>query len=213
MITEIFQSAFSGAASALEEIERIRKRITATEMDDARIISSLLDRTHRIKTRMYSLASKLEQVQGSINDLEVAVTPDYNLEWGEPDFESRGAMGMDLRCAEDSKVELKHGEKCLIETGLRVNIPRGWGGIIGLRSSWWDRPLLVANSPGMIDSDYPGSIKVGVINLGTSPQIIHRGERFAQIAFTIAPQPETVRMVSDFNIDGGKSGFGSTGKF
>jgi len=132
-----------------------------------------------------------------------------------PAYETEGAAGMDLRAAvpEDAPVTLRPGERQMIPTGLSMAIPPGYEVQVRPRSGLAAKHgLTCLNSPGTVDSDYRGELKVILINLGAEPFVVQRGERIAQMV--VAPVtrgvfeevevlPETAR---------GEGGFGSTGR-
>ena len=102
-----------------------------------------------------------------------------------PRYMSPHAAGMDLHAAVDSDLTLAAQEIALVPTGIAVAIPPGFEGQVRARSGLaCTHGLAVINAPGTIDSDYRGEIKVGLINLGKSPFIIHRGDRIAQLILT-----------------------------
>jgi len=102
-----------------------------------------------------------------------------------PGYMSPHAAGMDLHAAVDSDLTLAPQEIALVPTGIAVAIPPGFEGQVRARSGLaCTHGLAVINAPGTIDSDYRGEIKVGLINLGKSPFIIHRGDRIAQLILT-----------------------------
>ena len=132
-----------------------------------------------------------------------------------PAYETDGAAGMDLRAAlpEDAPVTLMPGERQMIPTGLSMAIPEGYEVQVRPRSGLAAKHgLTCLNSPGTVDSDYRGELKVILINLGQEPFVIRRGERIAQMvaapvtraAFApVETLPETAR---------GVGGCGSTGQ-
>lgn len=129
-----------------------------------------------------------------------------------PTYMTRGAAGMDLLAAITDQVILPPGEIRILPTGLKVAIPTGYELQVRPRSGLAARRGIgVLNSPGTIDSDYRGEIKVILINLGTEQLVIERGDRIAQLVlcpvFRIsweesAELPPTER---------GSGGFGHTG--
>ena len=132
-----------------------------------------------------------------------------------PAYETLGAAGMDVRAAvEDGKpVTLKPGERAMVPTGLSVAIPQGYEIQMRPRSGLAAKHgITCLNSPGTIDSDYRGELKVILINHGDQDFVIVRGERIGQIVLAavsrmiwqeVAELPETER---------GAGGFGSTGR-
>lgn len=119
---------------------------------------------------------------------------------------------MDLRACVDAPVVLRPGATALIPTGLALAIPEGFEAQIRPRSGLaLHHGIGMVNSPGTVDSDYRGEIKIILINWGTEPFTIHRGERVAQMVFA------SVRRVELQITDGldetsrGSGGFGHTG--
>jgi len=131
-----------------------------------------------------------------------------------PAYQSLGASGFDVRAQLEGKsILLKKGERALIPTGLSFEIPVGYEIQARPRSGWAAKQgLTVLNTPGTIDADYRGEVKVIVINLGQEDVEIHDQDRCAQ--FVIAPiyqaQFELVEELS--STERGAGGFGSTGK-
>lgn len=130
-----------------------------------------------------------------------------------PAYETAGAAGMDLRAALAEPVTLAPGERALINTGLRLEIPEGYEGQVRPRSGLAIRHgITLLNTPGTIDSDYRGLVQVVVINLGQAAYTIHRGDRIAQLL--IAPVTRvTIETAEDLTETArGEGGFGSTGR-
>ena len=101
-----------------------------------------------------------------------------------PAYQSELAAGLDLRAAveEDESVTLTPGSRALIPTGIAIELPSGFEGQVRPRSGLAFRHgVTVLNSPGTIDADYRGEVKVLLINLGNEPFTIRRGERIAQL--------------------------------
>ena len=98
-----------------------------------------------------------------------------------PAYQTPGAAGFDLYAAIEQPLTLEPGERTLVPSGIALALPRGFEGQIRPRSGLaLNHGLTVLNSPGTVDSDYRGEIKVLLINLGTEPFILHRGDRIAQ---------------------------------
>jgi dUTP pyrophosphatase len=128
-----------------------------------------------------------------------------------PAYQSEEAAGFDLHSIED--VILKPGERKLIGTGLAFEIEKGYEIQIRPRSGLaFKHGITVLNSPGTVDSDYRGEIKVLLINLGNESFEIKKGERIAQavVAPVVQAKFEEVEILS--NTKRGSGGFGSTGK-
>ena len=129
-----------------------------------------------------------------------------------PEPASRHSAGHDLRAAVESPVVLEPGARALIPTGLVLEIPTGWEGQVRPRSGLaWRHGVTLVNTPGTIDSDYRGELKVLMINLGQEAFSVERGQRIAQIVFApvAAVRLEEISEVSQTARATG--GFGSTG--
>ncbi len=131
-----------------------------------------------------------------------------------PAYETAASAGMDLRAAvpDDDPVTLGPGARALVDTGLKVALPRGYEGQVRPRSGLAHRHgVTVLNSPGTIDADYRGEVKVLLMNHGEEPFTIERGLRIAQ--FVVA-QHARVDWRPQETLDDtvrGAGGFGSTG--
>lgn len=126
---------------------------------------------------------------------------------------STGAAGLDLSAALDAPIALAPGERALVPTGLAMAIPAGFEGQVRPRSGLAAKHgITCLNSPGTVDSDYRGEVKVILINLGHEPFSISPGDRIAQLV--IAPVAQAgVELVDSLDDTGrGSGGFGSTGK-
>jgi dUTP pyrophosphatase len=107
---------------------------------------------------------------------------DHNPDLPLPSYHSEGSAGLDLCAAVEEDLTLKAGEIRLIPTGLSISLPRGYEAQIRPRSGLALRHGLgLVNSPGTIDADYRGEIGVILINWGTEPFTIRRGDRIAQM--------------------------------
>ncbi len=131
-----------------------------------------------------------------------------------PGYETSLSAGADLRAAlsEDAPVTLKPGERALIPTGLGIAIPPGFEAQVRPRSGLaLKHGLTVLNSPGTIDADYRGEVKIMLINHGDQAFEVTRGMRIAQLVIAPVVQMDWVS-VSDLPAsDRGTGGFGSTG--
>lgn len=129
-----------------------------------------------------------------------------------PSYATLDSAGMDLLSAEDSDITLQPGARAMIATGIAIALPSGFEAQVRPRSGLAAKHgVTVANSPGTIDADYRGEIKVILINLGDADVTLSRGDRIAQMI--IAPVVQaTWNEVSDLDdTDRGAGGFGSTG--
>ena len=127
-----------------------------------------------------------------------------------PQVATRSASGYDLRAAVTDACILEPGRVTAIPTGLRLEIPSGYEAQVRPRSGLAARGVGLLNSPGTIDADYRGEVKVLLYNFGREPFRIERGDRIAQIVFARVLHPELiVRELSETDRGGG--GFGHTG--
>ena len=129
-----------------------------------------------------------------------------------PQYQTTGSAGMDLRAFLDDTIELGPLERILIPTGLFIELPDGTEAQIRPRSGLaYKHGITVLNSPGTIDSDYRGELKVLLVNLSNEKFIITSGERIAQMVITTFNQPNLTQVDSLTNTDRSSGGFGSTG--
>jgi dUTP pyrophosphatase len=129
-----------------------------------------------------------------------------------PTYETKGSAGMDIRAHIEAPITLQSLERYLVPTGLYIELPIGYEAQIRPRSGLASkRGLTCINSPGTIDSDYRGEIKVAMVNLSAQPQVIEIGERIAQMVIARYEQAilEPVEGLSETSR--GAGGFGSTG--
>lgn len=129
-----------------------------------------------------------------------------------PSYESSHAAGMDVRAALKEPKMLHPGERALVPTGLQMALPEGYEAQIRPRSGLaYRNGITMLNTPGTIDADYRGEVKVLAINHGDEPFTIHHGDRIAQMV--IAPvQQIFVEEVDELpDSERGSGGFGSTG--
>lgn len=120
-----------------------------------------------------------------------------------------GDAGADLRAKERAYVA--HGGVIMVHTGVKVDIPHGYVGLLFARSSLAKRGLMMANGVGVIDSGYHGEICVPLTSVFDYGASIAEGERIAQLVFVPCAMPE-FKQVDDFgHSDRGDGGFGSTG--
>jgi dUTP pyrophosphatase len=128
-----------------------------------------------------------------------------------PERATPHAAGYDVRSAEEA-VTLRPGEIRLVGTGLLMELPEGVECQVRPRSGLaLKHGITLPNSPGTIDPDYRGELRVIMQNLGDQPVTLTRGERIAQLVFARFEAPEVVLVESLSETDRGKGGFGSTG--
>ncbi len=129
-----------------------------------------------------------------------------------PAYQTEGASGMDLRADIESELSIPPLGRALIPTGIAVALPPGVVGLVRPRSGLAVRHgVTCLNTPGTIDADYRGEIRVVLVNLGEAPFPVRRGDRIAQIVF--APVVRAAfRVVDDLDATRrGEGGFGHTG--
>ena len=130
-----------------------------------------------------------------------------------PSYATGGAAGMDLRANIDAPIVLKSLERTLVSTGLFIELPLGYEAQIRPRSGLaFKNGLTVLNSPGTIDADYRGEIKVILVNLSKEDFTINDGERVAQMVIAKHEQAEWTLVEQLEESARGEGGFGSTGK-
>ncbi len=140
--------------------------------------------------------------------IEVSAEPGVKL----PEYATEHSAGMDLRAHVAEPVTLAPGERTLIPTGIRLAIPPGYEGQVRPRSGLAIRHgLSLLNSPGTIDADYRGEIKVIIANLGTEPVTINPGDRIAQLVIAPIARAELVQVERLPETERGEAGFGHTG--
>jgi dUTP pyrophosphatase len=131
-----------------------------------------------------------------------------------PTYHSEHAAGLDVVAGvpEDTPVVLDPGARALIPTGFAIELPPGYEAQLRPRSGLALKSgVTLLNSPGTIDADYRGEVKVLLVNLGSEPFTVRRGERIAQL---VVARVEHVRVEAVADLGGttrGQGGFGSTG--
>lgn len=129
-----------------------------------------------------------------------------------PAYQTADSAGLDLVAAVEAEMVLQPGARALVPTGLAIALPSGYEAQIRPRSGLaFKHGLTVLNSPGTVDADYRGEVKVLMINLGQEPFAVKRGERIAQMV--VAPVTQIAwQPVADLDETArGAGGFGSTG--
>ncbi len=131
-----------------------------------------------------------------------------------PTYETSDSAGMDLRAAinKDEPLQIEPGRRMMVPTGLAMALPAGMEAQIRPRSGLaFKNGITVLNSPGTIDADYRGEIKIILINHGGQPFVIERGMRIAQMVIAPVTQLEWALTLDLSNTARGEGGFGSTG--
>ena len=146
--------------------------------------------------------------------IQVAVLPHFaGLQL--PTYETALSAGMDLRAAvpEDEPMAVAPGQRVLAPTGLTIALPAGYEAQVRPRSGLaLKHGITCLNTPGTIDADYRGEVKVILINLGQEPFTIKRGERIAQMVIAPVTQGEWNVVDALSETARGAGGFGSTGR-
>lgn len=129
-----------------------------------------------------------------------------------PGYATPGSAGMDVRAWLDTPVTLKPLERAMIPTGVYLSIPAGYECQVRPRSGLAAKHgVTVLNSPGTIDSDYRGEVRVIVVNLSASDFVINNGERIAQLVFARHERVEWEPVETLDDTERGEGGFGHTG--
>ena len=130
-----------------------------------------------------------------------------------PQYATPGSAGMDLKANLKEPVNLKPLQRQMIPTGLFIELPDGYEGQVRPRSGMANKQgITCLNSPGTVDSDYRGEIKIILINLSDSDQTIHHGDRIAQLIIARVEKANWELVQQLNNSTRGEGGFGHTGK-
>lgn len=150
---------------------------------------------------MENIKVKFQKISDKFLDVEI------------PKYETEGSAGLDIRAAVEEPVKLEKGKVALVPTNLRVEIPRGYEIQVRPRSGLAAKHGIgVLNSPGTIDSDYRGEVKVILFNFGEEDFIINSGDRIAQIVISKVYRMEMIESENLSESNRGAGGFGHTGK-
>ena len=129
-----------------------------------------------------------------------------------PCYMTDGAAGMDLYACVDEEVVIEPAKIKLIPTGISMSMPEGYEAQIRPRSGLAAKHgISIVNTPGTIDSDYRGEIKIIMINFGDKPFLVKRGDRIAQMVINKIETPEVIETDNLNETERGEGGFGSTG--
>ena len=130
-----------------------------------------------------------------------------------PVYATDGASGMDLRASLNADIEMAPLERCLVPTGLFLEIPSGFEAQVRPRSGMAIKQgITCLNTPGTIDADYRGEIKVILINLSAEVQHIQHGDRIAQMVFQKVEKVNWLPVLEISETERNAGGFGHTGK-
>ncbi len=147
--------------------------------------------------------------------VKLLTLPHFDHELGLPAYQSAQAAGADIKACLGigESMVIRPGERVLLPTGLAMEIPEGYEIQVRPRSGLsFKTGLMVVNSPGTIDADYRGEVKIILGNLGTKDEVIAHGDRVAQLVLAPVTQAsfETAQQLGE--TERGAGGFGSTGK-
>ena len=143
--------------------------------------------------------------------VEVKVVREKGVEL--PKYETKGSAGMDVRANIKESITLKSLERILVPTGLKVAIPEGYEIQVRPRSGLAIKHgITMLNTPGTVDSDYRGELKVIVVNLSNEAYTIEPNERIGQFVLNKIEQIEFVEVEELDSTERGEGGFGHTGK-
>lgn len=147
------------------------------------------------------LTINIKRISSGFDDIEL------------PHYATAGSAGMDIRAAVNDEVILKSGKTILVPTNFSVEIPEGFEIQVRPRSGMAiNHSIGILNSPGTIDSDYRGEIKIIMFNFGEEDFIIKRGDRIAQLIISKVYRA-VLNEIDELNTTGrGSGGFGHTGK-
>lgn len=129
-----------------------------------------------------------------------------------PEYSTKMSAGVDIRANIDAPITLNPGQRCLVPTGLHIQLPQGYEAQIRPRSGMAIKyGISCLNSPGTIDADYTGDVGVILINHGQEPFIINDGDRIAQMVIAKYKQAVWVEVDELKTTERGDGGFGHTG--
>ncbi|HEY9166844.1 MAG TPA: dUTP diphosphatase [Candidatus Kryptonia bacterium] len=150
---------------------------------------------------MEQISVRIFRVSEEFNDLPL------------PSYMTEGAAGMDIFAAVSEPLTIPSMTTALVPTNLKIELPPGFEAQIRPRSGLAFRDkVVIPNAPGTIDSDYRGEIKIIMLNLGSDPFIVNRGDRVAQLVIAQYTRVRWDESVSLAETRRGEGGFGSTGK-
>lgn len=144
---------------------------------------------------------KVKRISNEFSDVEL------------PSYLTEGSAGMDIRAAIKDEMLLQPGKVVLVPTNISVEIPKGYEIQVRPRSGLAaNHSIGILNSPGTIDSDYRGEVKIIMMNFGDEPFVIHRGDRIAQLVVSKVYQAKVIETNNLNSSQRGEGGFGHTGK-
>ncbi|MGB3212238.1 MAG: dUTP diphosphatase [Desulforhopalus sp.] len=150
-----------------------------------------------------------------MNEKEVKIcwlVPENKCDLQFPGYETKGAAGMDVQADVKESLVIQPGERTLVPTGFGVSLPDGYELQVRPRSGLAVKyGVTILNSPGTIDSDYRGEVKIALVNLSDTPYIINRGDRIAQLVLAPVIRAKLVEITALDMTERASGGFGHTG--
>lgn len=129
-----------------------------------------------------------------------------------PQYATPGSAGLDIRAYVDESIYLQPFQRLLVPTGLYLEIPMGYEGQVRPRSGLaLKQGITCLNTPGTIDSDYRGEVKILLINLSNEMQVVENGDRIAQLVFAKTTKANLIVVQQLDDTERGQGGFGHTG--
>ena len=158
------------------------------------------------------VGSQILDVAGFTNETELKIKRLPHFKGDLPQYKTSGSSGMDVRACIDKTIAIKAGERVLVPTGLAMKVSEAYEIQARPRSGLaLKKGLTLLNSPGTIDADYRGEIKIIMANLGTETVEIEDGERIAQLVVCPVVKANIVLVDELDETERGEGGFGSTG--
>ena len=200
------------------EIDKIKKSMQDIAKTFGALVEEKLGERSELEAQVRRMAKQVEMVvsealwsRGSDRAV-IKFKKLENFKGDLPEYETAYAAGMDARACLEESVTLEPGERALVPTGLSVEIPRGFEMQVRPRSGLAiKKGISLVNSPGTIDSDYRGEIKIIVINHGQQSFTMEDQDRIAQFVVCPVIQAEIVEVTDLEESERGTGGFGSTG--
>ena len=201
------------------EINQLKKSVSEIATLLGAVVESKLGERSQLEEQMRGVGRNLERLlmetlrARGVNQKVVLKFKKLAHFKGElPRYATEGASGLDVRACLDKPLTLDPGERFLIPTGLSLEIPNGFEVQVRPRSGLAiTKGLSMVNTPGTIDADYRGEVKVIVINHGQEPIMIQDQERIAQFVVCPIVQADLEEVFDLTETDRGAGGFGSTG--
>lgn len=180
--------------------------------DRSQLESQVKNLVKNLESNIQNFMSSNISAKSAANKIPLKVKKLINFTGELPKYESKYASGFDVRAQLTEALTLKPGERSLIPTGLSFEIPEGYEIQARPRSGLAiKKGVGLVNSPGTIDADYRGEVKIILINLGQENLVIENGERIAQLVLCPIIQAEFEETTELGSTDRGAGGFGSTG--